>query len=399
MSDKITVTSKNSYGSRIKNSFGKIFRWIILVIWSIILLARNEHNYIEEKKALQEWAEIVKEADCNEIDQTLNQQEVHMIWETFSNAGELKDEAFGIAVNDLKLARTVKMYQRDEDSHEECSDNLWWSESCETTYTYSKVWSEYAIDSSSFYQSQWHTNPTVWKYESENWTKKPILVWKFTLDDNFVDRLSDYEPIKLSEWNVNTNGWKFNENYIYFWEDIENPNIWDLKITFSSVKTWTVSIVWMQYEDTLTIYTTSNNRSIALLEKWKVDANTMFIHAQENNRMLAWALRFVWLFLMYLWFSMIFEFIETLMKFLPFLANIIWISTKLIALCLTIALWFVTIGIAWLAVRPVVWIICLVVAAGGIFLLRKYRKSKKAWNSEKPQKISKWWDDYEIIES
>lgn len=399
MADKITVTSKNSYGSRVKDSFSKILWWFLLVFGSIVLLARNEHNFIEEKKALIEWAELVQEADCTEINPELDKKEVHVVWETFSDADALKDETFGISVNDLKLARTVQMYQREEESHEECSDNMWWSETCETTYTYSKVWSDSAIDSSNFYQSQWHTNPTAWKYESENWTKKPILVWKFTLDDNFVDYLDDFETIKLSEENINVNGWKLNGNSIYFWEDVDNPNIWDLKITFSSVKTWTVSIVGMQYEDTLTSYTTSNNRSIALLENGKVPAETMFEHTQNANKIMSWIIRFFWLFLMFTWFKMILGFLDTLMKFLPFLANIVWVWTGLISLALTIVLWFLTIWISWLVVRPLIWIWCLIVAAGWIFLLIKYRKSKKVWNSEKPQKISKWWDDYEIVES
>lgn len=399
MADKITVTSKNSYWSRVKNSFGRILWWFLFVIGSIILLARNEHNFIEQKKALEEWAELVQEAECTQIDENLNKKEVHMIWETFSDAKELSDETFGIVVNDLKLARNVSMYQWKETTSEDCNDNLWWSETCETTYSYSKTWSDDHISSDNFYESAWHQNPTTWKFESVERKKSPIMMWKFTLSDTFVDLLDNFTALSLSDQNVNLNGWTLNWNYIYIWNDEENPAVWDLKITFSSVKTGTVSIIWMQYDDTLTSYITSNNRSIALLEEGKVDAETMFIHAQNANKILTWVLRFVWLLLMYMWFSMIFEFIETLMKLLPFLANIIWVWTKLIALCLTIVLWFLTIWISRLAVRPVIWISCLVLAAWWIVLLVKYRKSKKSWNTDKPQKISKWWDDFEVIEN
>jgi polyferredoxin len=97
---------------------------------------------------------------------------------------------------------------------------------------------------------------------------------------------------------------------------------------------------------------------------------------------------------MYCGFASIFKFIETIAKILPFLANIIWVWTWIIALWLTLIVWFVTIGIAWLAVRPVIGICCLVVAAGWILLLVKSKKDKKA-NLPKEEKIE---ETPEIIE-
>ena len=72
-----------------------------------------------------------------------------------------------------------------------------------------------------------------------------------------------------------------------------------------------------------------------------------------------------------------FKFIETLAKVIPFLSKIIWVWTGIIALWLTIIVWFITIWIAWLVVRPIVWICCLIVAIGGIFLLKRSKKSNK----------------------
>jgi Flp pilus assembly protein TadB len=80
---------------------------------------------------------------------------------------------------------------------------------------------------------------------------------------------------------------------------------------------------------------------------------------------------------------LMFQFIETIAKVLPFLADIIWVWTGIISLCLTLLVGFLTIGIAWLAVRPVIWICCLVVAAVGIFFLVKSKKSKKENSTEK----------------
>ena len=418
MSDKISVTTRNSYGSRVKSSFGKIFRWILFIIGSIILLARNEHRSIEQKKALQEWAEIVQETVSTEIDTSLEWKEIHTYWETASNAESLKDSTFGIIVDDLKLSRNVSMYQRNESSQEHCTDNLGWSEDCETTYTYDKDREDMPIDSSKFYESAWHTNPTNWAFESQEREKSPITLWEYTLDSMFVSKLTDYTTINLNDQEITVPAWYnakkdtvesneeekadsveanndnylYGENseesssynfyiydkYIYIWKNPDTPEVWDLKIYFSSVKTWTISVIWQQLWNEITSYTTSNDRTIALLESGKVSAENMFLHAQQANKILTRLLRILWLILMYSGFNMIFEFITTLAKVLPFLSKLIWISTGIVSFFITLILGFLTIWIARIAVRPVVWITCLVIVAAWIYCLVKFKKNKKS---------------------
>jgi hypothetical protein len=426
MADSVSVASHHSYGSRVGNSFKNIFRGIILVIASIVLLVWNENNYVQQKKALKEWAAIVQEATVDQINSDLEWKEIHVSGQTASDAEALQDSAFWIVTDNLKLKRTVEMYQWHEKSEEKCHDNYWWSEDCETIYTYDTKWDEDPIDSSNFYQTTNHENPSTREYESNERVKEPITLWAYTLTDVFVDKLTDYKAINLSEQNINipetneiatdqttqanettvednnnsylygdsettnnttassNNKYHINDNQIYIWADPTKPNVWDLRITFSSVKPWTVSIVWKQMSNELTSYTTTNWRSIALLDQGNVSATDMFLEAQKANKMLTWILRLFWLFLMYCGFAMLFQFIETLAKVLPFLANIIGVWTSIIALWLTLIIWFLTIWIAWLAVRPIVWICCLVVAAGWIFLLIKSKKNKK---SDQPKEV------------
>ena len=171
MADSVSVTSHHSYGSRVGNSLKSILLWIILVIASIALLFWNEKNYVETRAALKEWAEIVQEANVGQIDSGLEWKEVHVSWETASNAEALKDGTFWIETDNLKLKRTVEMFQWYEEEHEDCHDNYWWSEDCTTTYTYKTKWSDDAISSSSFYQSSDHQNPSTWEFESDERVK------------------------------------------------------------------------------------------------------------------------------------------------------------------------------------------------------------------------------------
>ena len=413
MADSVSVTSHHSYGSRVGNSFKNILWWLFLLVISIILLVRNENNYVKEKNALNEWASIVQEASSTQIDSSLEGKLVHLYGDTASNAEALKDNVFWIITDDLKLKRTVEMYQWHEDEHTECHDNYGWSEDCTTTYTYDKKWDDEAIDSNHFQKPSEHSNPSNWTYESTQQSKSPITLWAYTLSTVYIDKLDNYVPINLDEqnvknpksqnesesitiestgdtiennndnylyWNIqvdNDNFFHIQNNYIYISKDPNSPAIWDLRISFASVKSGIVSIIWKQVWNELSSYTTSNWRSITLLEQNQVTAEDMFQHAQQANKMWTWIIRFMGLLLMFCAFSMMMQFIETLAKVLPFLANIVWVWTRLIAFCLTLVVWFIVIWLAWIAVRPIVWISCLVIAVAWIFLLAKSKKNKK----------------------
>ena len=400
----------------------------------------NEKNFLQTKVAYNEWAEIVQETISTEINSSLNGAEVHLYWETSSPAEALKDPIFGVTVDDLKLERNVSMYQWIEESEEHCTDNVWWSETCETTYSYTKWWKDYAVNSDNFYESAWHENPSTWKYESQEREKSPIMLGVYLLDSVFVNDLESYRSVNLSnqniivpeeykineaasvetsenavennndsylygDWGENTKKdlakFHVNNDYIYVWNSETSPQVWDLKISFSSIKTWTISIVWQQNGDTLTSYTASNGKSIALLENWQVSAENMFMHAQQANKTMTWFLRCVLLLLMFAWFSMMLEFITTLAKVLPILSKIIGVWTGIIAFALTLVFGFLAIWISRLAVRPVVWISCLVVAVFGIIMLIRAKKNKKSdkWNESTGHPAPKDDKDVEIIEA
>ena len=198
MADSISVSSHHSYGSRVGDSLKAILWWIVLIILSIILLVWNENNYVEEKKALQEGAAIVQEAVADQINSDLESKEIHVSGQTASEDTTLKDDTFWISTDDLKLKRTVEMYQWYEEAHESCTDNYWWSEDCTTTYTYDKKWSDDAISSSNFYQTSNHENPSTWTYESKSREKSPITLWAYTLTTVFTDQLTDFKVINLA---------------------------------------------------------------------------------------------------------------------------------------------------------------------------------------------------------
>ena len=106
---------------------------------------------------------------------------------------------------------------------------------------------------------------------------------------------------------------------------------------------------------------------------------------------------------------MIFEIITTLAKVVPFIANIVGWAVWIVCFCLALIVWIITIAIAWLAVRPIYWVIALVAVIAiivGMISLKKRNKESivEKWGvvsvrEEGRDDNKKDKDDVEIIEA
>lgn len=400
MTDRISTTTTTGYGSRLGNSFKKILFWILLVILSIIMLAWNENNFVEQKAALNEGQKKVVSTIASPLNPDLEGKLVYFHGESSSPAEALKDEDFAVVSDDLKLIRTVEMYQWREHAEEECQDNYGGSETCTTTYDYTKEWNEEKINSDDFYREIGHKNPKKWDYRSKVFQKEPILIWEYQLAPEFVDQLTtktvlglkDQEILVPENYQLAQNpqnstweeAWESKKLFhiwteeLYIGKNPDEPQIGDLRIRFETVAAGMTSVVGQQSGTHLINYTTSNGRKIWLLENGIVSVEAMFTHAHNANKLMTWGIRAFGLLLMYIGFMMLFELLVTLTKVLPPLANIIQVWTSLIALVLTLMIWWATIAIAWIFVRPIIGIPLLIITLGGGVALLWYKKQKKA---------------------
>jgi hypothetical protein len=218
--------------------------------------------------------------------------------------------------------------------------------------------------------------------------------------------LNDEKSLSLSWQNIVAISWMQQlDNLLYFWNDMSNPEIGDMKISFYTVKTWKASAVGQQVNETLRPYMTSNHRSISLLEQGDVPVYELFAHAYDANSLMTWILRWVGFLLLWIAFSMIFSIIDTLADVVPFIWNIVGAATGLVTFCLALIVWILTVVIAWLAVRPIYGIIGLVaiiaIICWMVYMKKKHPRKelptnewKKEWDKE-PKKD----DEPEIIEA
>ncbi len=284
----------------------------------------------------------------------------------------LRDSTFNIQANAIKLSRDVSMYQWQESQDTKTQDNMGWSQTQTTTYSYKMIRDSNKIDSSQFKEAG-HINPSHWSFDSENFVANTVKVWDMKLASAFIDKMNNEEKISL-DWKQNDiasaikdiKNIKVSNDALYIWAGTaDNPQIWDIQISFSAVYPSEISAIWQQQSNQLIWYVTSNGKNIALLDYGTVSMPQMYINAHNENTTVAWLLRWLWLLLMFMWFGMILWFVATLTSVVPFLGKLVGFWVSLISFALSVIVWFTVILIAWLAVRPAVSMILL----GGIVII------------------------------
>ena len=121
----------------------------------------------------------------------------------------------------------------------------------------------------------------------------------------------------------------------------------------------------------------SNGREIFIIRDGNVPASQMFDEEQKSNTLLTWGLRVAGFLAMSAGFRAILGFLGVLADVIPPLGSLVRLGTGLIASALTFILAPLTIGIAWLAVRPLLGgtiIVVGVLIAVGLWFLGRRRK-------------------------
>ncbi len=106
----------------------------------------------------------------------------------------------------------------------------------------------------------------------------------------------------------------------------------------------------------------------------------------SENNVLAWVLRFVGLVLSVIGFSLTLRPLSSMVSFVPFLGNLTQGLLFAVAILLGLVTSSATIGVSWIAVRPLLGLGLLAFATLGVMLIYRIRKSSQP-KSELPPMI------------
>lgn len=363
-----TVVVKNSFGGRIKNSLLAIPFGILFILIGIIMLVLNEKNVVKDIRNVAELRDKYIDVASDTINEQNEGKLIVTSGEFDFNNETISDSSFGISLITPLLERKVEMYQWVENK---TSDNS------QTTYNYEKEWNAQLVKSSDFYEQTGHSNPTSMPYEASTKYARVFKVGQFTLSDTYNDYLKADNKLTNFEDAYLPYGYKVNGNYITNSEDISNPQVGDIRISFAYADYDQVTVLGQQSGDKIVSYTTAKNSQISLLEKGQLSGNEMINIIEHNNKVFKWILRLLGFMLIVFGIYMLVGPITNIMSSVPLLGGAVNGILFLAALLLGTVISLVVIGISWIAFRPMLGILLI---AGAIIFAILFKKVVKKSN-------------------
>lgn len=149
-------------------------------------------------------------------------------------------------------------------------------------------------------------------------------------------------------------------------QDQAQPAVGDTRVSFTGLASQTVSVAAASAGGMLTAFRDTNGYTIALAAPGAVTAAALFNDEMKAESTLTWILRGVGFVLVLIGFLCMTRPLTMPFAILPFLESIVGAGAFLAAITLSVPVTLVTIAIAWIVHRPLIGILLLVAAAGGV---------------------------------
>ena len=351
---------------KIGDSFKGILGGFVFILIGIGVLWWNEGNNVKNIKTTAEMEKIVIDVSSETIDKN-NEGKLIATNGKLLNEETMNDETFKVSLKTPKLVRTVEVYQWEEEENTDENDNK--------TYSYNKVWSSSLIDSSKFNKSG-HDNPTVKQYQDETYLSTLVKVGAFSLNSDQISSLSTKANYNtLSEEVATSLNMKIFGNYYSNAEDINNPNIGDVRVSFVYNDSTDISVLAVQTGETFTKYTSSYGKSESRLMDGIHSGKEMIEAIKKENNMLKWILRAAGALAVIIGFATILKPLSVVGGFIPLLGGVLQGMVGFAAFLLGLAVSLVVVAVAWIRFRPILGI-GLLVAALALFVLVRMRAKK-----------------------
>lgn len=354
---------------RIGNSFKGIIGGFILIAIGVVLLWWNEGNNVKNLKTTAEMEKTVIDVKSDKVN-SKNDGKLVATHGKLINEKELTDETFGITIKTPIMKRVVEVYQWVEDSDTDDNGN--------TTYSYKKEWSDELVDSSEFHRDG-HDNPKEKLYEDKTLTSDDVKVGAFSLSSDQIEKLStkgeytDYNQEKVDTLNLKISG-----KYLTNSEDLENPQIGDVKVYFVYNVSKDVSVLAVQSDNSFVDFVSKAGKKVNRIMDGSHSGVDMINGIKKEDKFLKWILRLLGVILCVGGFGAILKPISAITSFVPILGSLVGAAVGLVAFILGLCLSLIVIAIAWIRFRPILGISLLaIVVILMVFLIIRSKKTKE----------------------
>jgi hypothetical protein len=193
--------------------------------------------------------------------------------------------------------------------------------------------------------------------------------------------LSNFEDLAVSEEQAALNGGaaKAHNGQIYIGADPSNPTVGDVRVAFKIVRVGPMSIVGKQVGGGFAPYQTEAGDQLLMVSPSIQSAEAMFEAAKQANVAMTWGIRFMGFLMIAGGFGAIFGPLKVIADRIPIIGDVIEGGIGLISLLLSVVVTFFVIAAAWIVARPLLGILLMLVAVGGIVgIVMLVLKAKKA---------------------
>jgi hypothetical protein len=369
---------------------------MFVLLISVSLLFWNEARAVRMDRVDRAWvreggSNVVALSNPAQINPANEGKLVHLT-AMAETSGELSDPKFLVSSKAIKLTRKIELYQWSEAAKKvQAEKTPGGGKQQATEYTYSKVWSDQSIDSRKFAHPEDHQNRTPSGTTFLNWftVAKQVSVGEHLLPGDLIDRIgypASAERIAVTNQDLEKipedfrKTMRVNNGYFYVSDssDLNQPEVGDARVSFSSVKPTMVSILAKQVKNSFEPYQTSNGTEIYRLVTGVESAKSMLEAMTTQNTVLTWVLRFVGFIIMFGGIALCFAPISAIANLVPILRDIVGAGVFIFALGTSLVLTLCTIAVAWVTYRPWVAIpifAVMVIAAVGLYMMpRKERR-------------------------
>ena len=396
-----TITT--GYGSRVKQSFKSIATGFTLFLGATAMLWWNEGNSVKTADMLEEAQGVcVVMENPSKKDASLEGQ---LVCGTAMAVTEdlLTDKDFGLSGNAISMKRKVEYYQWHETKTEETKEKSDGSEKKIVTYDYRRDWSSTPIGSSKFKQHYGHVNVVLAEFEDgEQWAEH-VSFGAYSLNNSLIHSINTYEPLRpelsddvlrqldktiqasyerhyTKKEGLNSNDLNYvhvSDNQLYLGLEPGSPTVGDVRIKFERVApSHEVTVVAVVNGDGFGPFKAKNGYMLEKLVMGKKDMDQFFEDEQETNTFNTWAYRILGIIMVIGALKLIFGFVVTLTKIVPFLSTIVGWGVGVICTVLGVVWSLIVIAIAWLFYRPIVGIALLVIAGILVWIFALGGKNK-----------------------
>ena len=165
-------------------------------------------------------------------------------------------------------------------------------------------------------------------------------------------------------------------NVLYFGRVPGSPEVGDVRVTFEIVVPAKVTVMAVVDGDSFKPYKAKNGKRFQTLVMGKKSGDEIIDAEKEANNMILWALRILGIMLVIAGLKGIFGFLETILKVVPFIANIFGWGVGVVCTVIGVVWSLIVIALAWLFYRPLLGIGLLVLAGFLIWVFAFKGKDK-----------------------